>query len=138
MSSRGCSIPAVPNYLVLKESVYFSIVFTTVRGNVTVKMLGLEIKVKSTNMGFYLVRACRGFWYFKNRGSFHQPLLWSFPGHTQGLCTMHLYFCVLYIPISVMYSQRLWLYISIFHPSLRIKNPFFRSTPALDGRVMNL
>ena len=31
ISSRGCSIPVVPNYLVLKESVYFSVVFTFVR-----------------------------------------------------------------------------------------------------------
>ena len=44
------------------------------------KMLGLEIKVKRTSTGFYFVRTCRGFQYFKNRSSFHQSLFQSSAG----------------------------------------------------------
>ena len=43
ISSRGCSI-VVPNYLVLKESVYFSVVFTFVRGKCNCENVGIGNK----------------------------------------------------------------------------------------------
>lgn len=78
----GCSIAVAPNCLVEGGTAFLNNIHIF-KGKYNCGRVGMGIKMKSTSMGFFLVRTCRGFQYLKNRSSFHQPLLWSFPGYTQ-------------------------------------------------------